>query len=96
MEKLKKLSPLDENSPVSDVPYRQAIGSLMYLMIGTRPGIAFSIRKLSQFSAQAMKHHWITVKRVLRYINGTKSHAITYGSQTSKLKHSTYGIRRRK
>ena len=37
-----------ESAPANDVPYRQVIGSLMYLMIGCRPDLAFAIGKLSQ------------------------------------------------
>ena len=37
-----------QSSPANDVPYRQVIGSLMYLMIGSRPDLAFAIGKLSQ------------------------------------------------
>jgi hypothetical protein len=31
----------DASELAKDVPYREAIGSLMYLMVGTRPDIAF-------------------------------------------------------
>ena len=37
----------EELEPAHDVPYRQAIGSLMYLMITPRPDIAYAIGKLS-------------------------------------------------
>eukprot|EP00171_Calliarthron_tuberculosum_P014097 IDg14097t1 len=29
--------------PAEDVPYRQAVGSLMFVMVGTRPDLAFAI-----------------------------------------------------
>ena len=32
-----------DSVPENDVPYRQAIGSLMYLMIGSRPDLAYVI-----------------------------------------------------
>lgn len=35
--------------PIIDVPYRQLIGSLLYLAIGTRADISFAVSALSQF-----------------------------------------------
>lgn len=34
----------------ADIPYHSAIGSLMYLIVGTRPDIAFVVGKLAQHS----------------------------------------------
>ena len=61
-----------------EIPYRQAIGSLMYLMVGTRPDIAFAICRLAQFSENPTKEHWTAVKRVFRYIKGTHDYGILY------------------
>ena len=33
-----------------DAPYANAIGSLMYAALGTRPDLAFTIQHLSQFT----------------------------------------------
>ena len=60
------------------IPYRQAIGSLMYLMVGTRPDIAFAICRLAQFSENPTKENWTAVKRVFRYIKGTHDNGILY------------------
>ena len=38
-------------------PYRQIIGSLMYLMVATRPNLAFSLSKLSEFSNSPGRAH---------------------------------------
>ncbi len=69
---------MDGFHPAVDVPYRQAIGSLMYLMITTRPDIAYAIGKLSQHNQTPRDHDWVAVKRVLRYISGTRDYGILY------------------
>lgn len=41
------------------VPYRELVGSLMYLALGTRPDIAHAVSMLSQFNRQHDKKTWI-------------------------------------
>jgi len=60
-------------------PYRQAIGSLMYVMLGTRPDIAFSVGCLARYSENPQPDHWTAVKRILRYLKGTRNCTIQYG-----------------
>lgn len=72
-----------DQDPSDDVPYRQAVGSLMYLMVGTRQDLAFVVRKLSQYCEKPLKPHWISVKRVLLYISGTRNRGIQYGASQS-------------
>ncbi|CAA7042096.1 unnamed protein product [Microthlaspi erraticum] len=55
--------------------YRMVVGSLQYLSL-TRPDIFFSVNKLAQFMHRPTNEHWKAVKRVLRYLSGTKSHDI--------------------
>jgi hypothetical protein len=66
---------------MAKVPYREAIGSLMYASVATRPDITFAISYLSQFLENPGRVHWEAVKRVLRYLSGTKTHALTYGNE---------------
>lgn len=66
------------DSPVDQTLYRQAIGSLMYLMVCTRPDICFVVGRLSQFMEKPTKSLWTAVKRVFRYIAGTLSTGIVY------------------
>lgn len=44
--------------PFIDVPYRQLIGSLMYLAVGTRADISFVVSALSQFLENPSELHW--------------------------------------
>jgi len=48
------------------LPYRAPVGSLMYLMFGTRPDLAFAVEKLRRFVSDYTKDHWASVKRVLQ------------------------------
>jgi hypothetical protein len=63
---------------MKNIPYKEAIGSLMYLMIGTRPDIAAAVCKLSQFMQNPGLNHWSAIKRVFRYLQGTKDYELVY------------------
>ena len=58
--------------------YQQAIGSLMYAMICTRPDIAYAVIKLSQFMTRPTTQHVQAVKHLFRYVAGTKNASIKY------------------
>ena len=58
------------------VPYRQAIRSLMWAAVATQPDIAFAVSLLSQFLENLGEVYWNAVKRVLRYLKGTKDHKL--------------------
>ena len=53
--------------------YANLIGLLMYLAIATCPDIAYAINKLAQFTSAPKPKHWTAVKRILRYLKGTKT-----------------------
>jgi hypothetical protein len=62
--------------PISE--YMTALGSLMYLS-HTRPDLALPLAYLSRFASQPLEHHYVAIKRVMRYVNHTKNHGILYG-----------------
>lgn len=43
----------------------------MYLMVGRRPDLSFSIGALSRFVISHVKEHLAEMKRVLRYVKGS-------------------------
>ena len=68
-----------EIAAMKHVPYREAVGSLMWAAIGTRPDIAYSVGTLSKFLDNPGSTHWDAAKRVFRYLLGTKDWRLTYG-----------------
>ncbi|XP_070014446.1 secreted RxLR effector protein 161-like [Nicotiana sylvestris] len=60
-----------EREYMSRVPYANVVGSLMYVMICTRPDISHAIRVVSRYMHDLGKEHWQAVKGILRYIRNT-------------------------
>jgi len=67
------------------LPYREAVGSVMNLMVGTPPDLAFAIGKLSRFVSCYGKEHWAAIKRVLRYGKGGRIIIAHVGSRETGL-----------
>ena len=65
--------------------YANLIRSLMYLTIATRPDIAYSLNKLTQYTSAPKAKHWTAIKRVFRYLKGTRQHKLTYGGSPELL-----------
>ena len=72
-----RLLPSDAPTKVN-APFREAIGALMHLMTATRPDIAFAAGYVSRFMENPQNEHWAAVKRILRYLQGTKTHGIRF------------------
>eukprot|EP00253_Pinus_taeda_P020067 PITA_20067 len=64
----------EEEEDMSHVPYASVVGSLMYVMVCTRPDIAHAVGVLRRFMSKPRKEHWTTVKRVFRYLRGTSDY----------------------
>ena len=58
--------------------YREAVGSLIYLTVCTRPDLSFIVSKLSQYFSEPTEEQWVTVKHVLRYLKGTVDKELCY------------------
>jgi hypothetical protein len=78
----------EDSIALAKLPYRSLIGSLMYLSIGSRPDIAFSVSKLSQFLDCYRKVHWDAAIRVVRYLKGTRGFQLHLGGGSSLVGHS--------
>ena len=71
----------EAKSAAAHYPYRQLIGSLMYLMIGTRPDLAQPLSVLSQFLVNPGRVHWEAALRLLAYVQATATVGLQYTSE---------------
>ena len=51
-----------------DVPYHEAVGSLMDTALGTCPDIAYAVQTVSHFTSKPGLDHWEAVKRIFWYL----------------------------
>ena len=63
--------------------YQQVIGSLLYIMIGTRPDIAYAVTKLSQFAANPTQDHLNRALYICRYLLGTSEYALVFDGKSN-------------
>ena len=66
------------NCQNSKIPYRELIGSLMFLVSVSRPDLAYSVGYLSRFLDCYDETHWEAGKRVLRYLRGTSDRGVMF------------------
>lgn len=76
----------EQREQMKNVPYQEAVGSVLYLAQCTRPDISFSVTNVSQFNQNHEPAHWKAVKRILRYLKGTLNCKLTY-SRDGKYEH---------
>ncbi|HBK83011.1 MAG TPA: hypothetical protein DDZ41_05345, partial [Flavobacterium sp.] len=76
-----KFKPATDDTMIKDVPYQEAIGSLLYLAQATRPDIAFAVNDLSRYNLKHNTSHWQGVKRIIRYLKGTSQYKLKYTNE---------------
>ncbi|GKD04760.1 retrotransposon protein, putative, ty1-copia subclass [Tanacetum coccineum] len=65
---------------MSKFPYANAVGSLMYLMMCTRPDIVYAVSVVSRYLANPGKNHWEAVKWIFKYLRGIANVGLVYGT----------------
>ena len=68
----------EEIKHMERVPYRAAIGSLLYLANSTRPDISYSVGVAARYCANPGLAHWQGIVRIFKYIRGTIDIGIRY------------------
>ncbi|CAA7268571.1 unnamed protein product [Cyclocybe aegerita] len=74
-----------EIAKMANIPYHEAVGSLMYASLGTRPDITFAVQTISRYASKPGPEHWEAVKRIFRYLSGTKELWLSFGGDTKGL-----------
>jgi hypothetical protein len=54
---------------------------LLYLAMNTRPDITFAVSRLAQYTIKLNSQCWAALKRLIRYLKGTRTKGIIYGAQ---------------
>ena len=73
-----------------EYPYRELVGSLHYLVSGTRPDIANAVRTLSKFLTCYNKSHWQAGLRVLKYLKGSSDYGLVYNGANKNVVYDVY------
>ncbi|CAN0193722.1 unnamed protein product [Ascophyllum nodosum] len=63
------------------IPYREAVGALMWVANMTRPDLVLP-RTLAKFGDNPGPEHWKAVMKALQYLKRTASLGVTYGGAT--------------
>jgi len=63
--------------------FQTVIGSLLYLMLGTRPDIAFAVTHLSCHAANPSQDHLNKVLYICRYLIGMSTYSLVYNGGSS-------------
>jgi len=76
----------DDKDPALERPtdrqrYLEIVGTLMYAAISTRPDIAHAVHYLASHMQAPTHRHALAAERVLRYLSGTKSLGLVFGSR---------------
>lgn len=75
-QKLTKSDSIDDS--MKNVPYQEAVGSLLFLAQISRPDIAYAVHSVSRFNNNPNQIHWTAVKRIMRYLKGTLQFKLEY------------------
>jgi hypothetical protein len=82
--KMKLQKNANGNDESKGFPYQQMVGSLMYAMLCTQPDLAYPISVLSQHMANPNMEHWMAIKRIFQYLQGTLQMKLQFDATASK------------
>jgi hypothetical protein len=78
-------STINQSAKMRGVPYSEAIGSVLWPVVVSRPDAAYAVGILSQFIQNPGPAHWEGLKRVINYLGSMKNLWLTFGGQKETL-----------
>jgi hypothetical protein len=73
-----------EQEKISNIPYRNLIGTLMHLQRCTRPDISNAVRELSRFLNCYTKEHFSAALRILSYLKQTMNYGLVFDGENTE------------
>ena len=84
---------VEEKEYMKTVPYASAIGSLMYVMLCSRPEICYSVGIVSRYQSNPGREHWTAVKHILKYLRRTRDYLLVYhGDELAPIGYTDYNF----
>lgn len=70
----KKMSPTteDDKKMMENKPYAQVVGTIMYVMLCTRPDLSYVVSLVSGFRNYVGEAHWSDETRIMTSLKGQK------------------------
>lgn len=76
----------EEIEECSRIPFREAVGSLLFVATVTRPDILYAVNQASQFLTNWGQEHWTALKKIMRYLKKTVEYGITFSKSNGNCK----------
>ena len=73
-----ELIPREEGELKRDWPYREAVGSLMWLSSMMRPDISNAVRAVARHYHNPTDRHWKAVLNIMAYLHGTRGMGLAF------------------
>ncbi|GBN09715.1 Copia protein [Araneus ventricosus] len=73
-----KLQKCENKSELTKNPYKELLGYLKYIMLGSRPDICFAVNYFSRFQDCASDTYWKRLKRVPSYVKRTIDYELIF------------------
>ena len=71
----------DGEDKSSEMPYRELVGSLMYIMVCTRPDICNAVGDVSRFCENFANEHWMAALKILKYLKTTQDYSLVFDGE---------------